>query len=133
MIEGKRQKQVASVIGKYLNDIFQRLQLNMVMDGMVSISEVKMTPDLLECRIYLSLYKIEDKKAALELIRERAWEIKRELALDIKHQLRRVPVLSFFQDDSLDYAFHMEELFKSIEKEKKATPPATDDDEVKHA
>ena len=114
MEEGKRQRQVAGVLQEELNDIFRRLALNMIGGGMVSISSVKITPDLLEARIYLSLFKIADEKAAMKKIEDRAWEIKRELAGRVKHQLRRIPVLQFFLDDTLDHVFKMEELFKTL-------------------
>jgi len=119
MQEGKRQRQVAGVIQEEMNDIFRRLGLNMLNGGMVSISGVKVTPDLLEARIYLSLFKVDDPKAALKKIEDRAWEIKKELAERVKHQLRRVPVIHYFLDDTLDHVFRMEELFKQINAEKK--------------
>ena len=58
----------------------------------------------------------------MKKIEERAWEIKRELAARIKHQVRRIPELTFFVDDTLDQVFKMEELFKQINKEKPDTP-----------
>src|SRR5215210_4398559 len=103
MQEGKRQKQVAAVLQQELNDVFMRLGLNMIDGGMVSISSVKVTPDLLEARIYLSFFKVADTKAALKKIQERSWEIKRELSERVKHQLRRIPILQFFLDDTLNY------------------------------
>ena len=105
---------MAGVIQEEMNDIFRRLGLNMIYGGMVSISSVKVTPDLLEARIYLSLYKIEDTKAAMKKIEDRSREIKKELAERVKHQLRRIPVLHYFQDDTLDHAFKMDELLKQI-------------------
>ena len=114
MEEGKRQKQVAAVLSEDLNDIFRRLNLNMINGGMISIASVKVTPDLLEARIYVSMYKVEDQQAALKKIENQGWEIKRELAARVKHQLRRIPVLKFFIDDTLDQVFRMEELFKQI-------------------
>jgi ribosome-binding factor A len=114
MEEGKRQKQVAGELQKELNDIFIRLGLNMMDGGMISISSVKVTPDLLEARIYLSLFKVGDAKEALAKIEGRAWEIKRELSDRVKRQLRRIPVLQFYHDDTLDHVFKMEELFKQI-------------------
>lgn len=119
MQEGKRQRQVAGVIQQEMNDIFVRLGLNMLHGGMVSISNVKVTPDLLEARIYLSLFKVDDAKAAMKKIEERAWEIKKELAERVKHQLRRMPVIHYYLDDTLDHVFRMEELFKQINSEKK--------------
>ena len=117
MLEGKRQKQVSAVLIQELNDIFQRLGLSMFQGGMVSISSVKITPDLHDARIYLSFYLIQDKEAALKHIEERAWEIKRELTARVRHQLRIMPVLAFFEDDTLDYVDKMENLFKEIKKE----------------
>jgi ribosome-binding factor A len=114
MQEGKRQKQIAGLIQEEISIIFQRLGLNIIDSAMVSISSVKITPDLLESRIYLSIFNATDTKAVLKKIEERAWEVKKELASRVKHQLRRIPDLKFFLDDTLDHVFKMEELFKQI-------------------
>lgn len=114
MQEGKRQKQIAAVIQQEMNDVFMRLGLNMIDGGMVSISSVKVTPDLLEARIYLSLFKVADSNAAMKKIQAQAWEVKKELSERVKHQLRRIPVLHFYLDDTLDYVFKMEDIFKQI-------------------
>jgi ribosome-binding factor A len=114
MKEGKRQKQIGGLIQEEVNFIFQRLGLNMINGGMVSISSVKITPDLLEARIYLSVFNAADKKQVLKRIEEKAWEIKKELAARVKHQLRRIPELKFFPDDTLDQVFKMEELLRQI-------------------
>ena len=123
MEEGKRQKQVAAVLSEELNDIFRRLNLNMISGGMVSISSVKITPDLLEARIYLSMYKVQDENAALKKIDSQSWEIKKELTARVKNQLRRMPILKFYLDDTLDHVFKMEELFKQINEEQKPPDP----------
>jgi ribosome-binding factor A len=119
MEEGKRQKQIAGLLNEELNNIFQRLGLGMLNGGMVSISSVKVTPDLLEARIYLSFFQVNDVPAALKKIEERHHDIKRELAAQVRHQLRSIPVLKFFHDDTLNHVFKMEELFRKIEEEKK--------------
>ncbi|MFZ1528631.1 MAG: 30S ribosome-binding factor RbfA [Ferruginibacter sp.] len=117
MLEGKRQKQVAAVLEKELNEIFQRLGLAMVNGGMVSIASVKITPDLFDARVYLSFFKVQDVNAALKTITDRAWEIKKELSARVRHQLRSMPQLSFYIDDTLDYVDKMEQLFKEIKKQ----------------
>lgn len=117
MQEGKRQKQIAGLLNEEMNTIFQRLGLNMIDGGMVSISSVKVTPDLLEARFYLSFFQVKDAKAALHKIEERGHEIKKELTTKVRHQLRSMPVLKFFKDDTLDYVFKMEEIFDKIKKE----------------
>ncbi|MBI1783055.1 MAG: 30S ribosome-binding factor RbfA [Sphingobacteriales bacterium] len=119
MEEGKRQKQIAGVIIEEINTIFQRLGLNMQDGGLVSISAVKVTPDLLEARVYLSLFQVKDKEKVMHRIENKAWEIKKELAAKIKHQVRSIPQLKFFMDDTLDHVFKMEELFKKIQDERK--------------
>jgi ribosome-binding factor A len=121
MLEGKRQKQVAAVLEKDLNEIFQRKGLSMMDGGMVSIASVKITPDLFDARIYLSFFKIEDPIATLNKIQEQTWEIKKELTTRVRHQLRSMPQLTFYIDDTLEYVDKMEVLFKEI----KNTQPIT--------
>lgn len=118
MQEGKRQKQIAGLLNEEMNTILQRLGLTMIEGGMISISSVKVTPDLLEARFYLSFFQVKDVKAALKKIEDRQHEIKKELAAKVRHQLRNMPVLKFFRDDTLDHVFKMEELFRKIK------PPA---------
>ena len=118
MTEGKRQKQVASEISKELNDIFLKMGLNMQDGGMVSLSSVRITPDLFEARVYLSLFKVKKPEAVLEKFKERSSEIRGELGNRMRHQLRSIPQLTFYIDDTLDYVFKIEELLDSIKKEK---------------
>lgn len=118
MEEGKRQKQIAGLLNEEMNNIFQRLGLNMMDGGMVSISSVKVTPDLLEARFYLSFFQVKDVEGTLKKIDDRHHDIKKELASKVRYQLRNIPVLKFFKDDTLDHVFKMEELFKKIGEEK---------------
>ena len=119
MQEGKRQKQIGGLIQEELYKIFQRFGLNMLDGGMVSISSVKITPDLLEARVYLSFFQVADAQEALKKIQEKAGEIKRELGNRVRQQLRRIPEVKYFRDDTLDQVFRMEEIFKKISEEKK--------------
>lgn len=118
MKEGKRQKQVSALLLEELNRIFQKLGLNMVQGGMVSISSVRITPDLYEARVYLSFYQVKDAADALKMIVDRAWEIKRDLVSSIRNQLRSMPQLTFYIDDSLDYVDKMDALFREIHENK---------------
>ena len=114
MEEGKRQKQVAGAIQAALNDIFLKLGLNHLQGGMVSISSVKVTPDLLEARIYLSLFQVADTQDCFKKIEAKAWDVKKHLSDAMKHQLRRIPVLHFYIDDTLDYVFKMDDILKNL-------------------
>ncbi|MCW3122480.1 MAG: rbfA [Flavipsychrobacter sp.] len=126
MEENKRQKQVGQLIMEELSDIFQREGMNIVEGGMVSITKVMITPDLLEARVYLSFFQIKDPMELLHKIKERGWEWRKLLGQRVKNQLRRVPELQFFSDDTLDHVFKMEQLFKKIEEDRKAgLPPAS--------
>lgn len=126
MIEGKRQKQVAAVLEKELNEIFQRLGLTMLQGGMVSIAGVKITPDLFDARIYLSFFKVNDSIATLKTIQDRAWEIKKELTTRVRHQLRSMPQLNFYIDDTLDYVDKIDKLFRDIKTQEEQNKPKQD-------
>lgn len=117
MQETKRQKQIGQLVQQELSSIFQRLGFNVVEGGMISVAAVKMTPDLLEAKVYLSMFQIKAPSEMLERIKERMGEIKKLLGMGLGKQLRRIPELSFFLDDTLDYVFKMEELFKKLKEE----------------
>ena len=118
MEESKRQKQVGAMLLEELSDIFRRLGLSMMEGGLVSLTAVKLTPDLLEARVYLSLFQVKDAAAVMKSVENRSWEIKRELAGRVKHQLRRIPILQYIHDDTLEHADRMEALFRKLKDEK---------------
>jgi ribosome-binding factor A len=118
MQDSKRQKQVSALLMEELSGIFQRLGLSMIDGGLVSLTAVKVTPDLLEARVHLSLFQVKDTAATMKKIEDRAWEIKRELSDRVKHQLRRIPILQYMLDDTLDHADRMEALFRKLKEEK---------------
>jgi len=129
MDENKRQKQVGKLVMEELSDIFQREGMNIVDGGMVSISKVMITPDLLEARVYLSFFQVKEPSALLHKIKERGWEWRKLLGQRIKNQLRRVPELEFFTDDTLDHVFKMDQIFKKINEERQSQPPAANTEE----
>ena len=76
------------------------------------------TPDLLQARVYLSIFQVKDPEKLLHTIKDRAWDIRKQLGQRVRNQLRNVPELVFYNDDTLDYVFKMEELFKKINEER---------------
>lgn len=114
MEESKRQKQVGQLIQQEMSDVFQREGLNIIDGGMISISRVYVTPDLLEARIYISFFQIPEPEKMLKAIAARDWELRKLLAARIKNQVRKIPVLHYYLDDTLDYVFKMEEVFKNL-------------------
>jgi len=120
MEESKRQRQVGKLVLEELSAIFQREGINVIDGGMVSISKVTMTPDLLEARVFLSLFKIKNAEELMHSIKERSKEFRNLLGMRVRNQLRRVPDLHFFVDDTLEYVDKMETLFKQIKEEREA-------------
>jgi ribosome-binding factor A len=126
MEDSKRQKQVSKLVLEELSGIFQKEGLSIIEGGMISISKVYITPDLLEARIYLSFFQVKDVPQMLHHIRTRTKELRGALGTRVKNQLRRVPELTFFNDDTLDYVDKMEALFKKINEEGKTNTPDTE-------
>lgn len=118
MEESKRQKQVGKLILEEMGGIFQKEGLSMIEGGLVSISKVIVTPDLLEARIYLSLFQIKDPAELMHHIQDRTKELRKLLGMRVKNQLRRIPELQFYQDDTLDYVYKMEKIFTQIKEER---------------
>jgi ribosome-binding factor A len=130
MVETKRQKQVGALLLTELSDIFQRLGLSVYGGALITLTAVKVTPDLLEARVYLSLFQVKDTAAMMKKIEDRGWEIKRDLAERVRQQLRRIPILQYVHDDTLDHADRMEALFKKIHQDEpgKATNEGNNED-----
>lgn len=126
MTEGKRQKQVANEIAKELNEIFLKMSLTMIDGGMVSIASVKVTPDLFDARIYLSLFQVKDPDAVLGKFKDLSSEIRGELGKRMRHQLRSIPQLTFYLDDTLDYVFKIEKLLDDIKNQDPDSGKTTD-------
>jgi ribosome-binding factor A len=114
----KRQIQVGKLIQTTLTDIFQKQGISIFNNGMITISNVMVTPDLLEARIYLSFFQIQDAAATMDALKDRLGEIRGMLGNKLRNQLRRIPVITLYNDDTLDHVFKMEALFKQIEEER---------------
>ena len=79
---------------------------------MITVSKVTVTSDLSIARAYLSIYNAEDKEAVIKLIKENTKDIRYRLGQQIRNQMRVVPTLEFFLDNTLDYLEHIDELLK---------------------
>ena len=109
-----RQNKVARVIQKDIADIFQKEMRNAFGSGLISVTHVFMSPDLSFAKIYLSLFGVPDKAKTLALVRKQVKEIRRFLGMRVGKQLRIVPEIAFFIDESADYADKMEKVFSTI-------------------
>lgn len=109
-METIRQERINNLLQKDLGEIFQ-LELRHVSRGaMITVTKVKVTPDLSMAKVYLSLFATSDKDELLKKIRSHSKEIRGKLGSRVRNQLRVVPELNFYLDDSLDYIENIENL-----------------------
>lgn len=106
-----RQNKIARMLQKELSLIFQQ-QTRQMHGVMVSVTRVKVSPDLSICTAYLSVFPSEKGEEILKNINTNAKTIRYELGGRVRHQMRIVPELRFFIDDSLDYIERIDELLK---------------------
>ena len=107
-----RQNRIARLLQKELAEIFQS-QTRMMRGVMVSVTRVRISPDLSICTAYLSVFPSEKAEENLENINKNNKTIRYELGTRVRNQLRIIPELRFFVDDSLDYIEHIDELLRS--------------------
>lgn len=115
-METQRQKKIAGVIQKDIVDILQRAAIDGGLKGtLISVSKVAVTTDLSIAKVYLSIFPAKESKELIEGITSNQPLIKHELSQRTRNQLRRVPELLFFLDDSLDYIENIEKSLKGEE------------------
>lgn len=107
-----RQQKVGNVIKKDLSDIFQKGSAEYAMGAMVTVTHVKVSPDLSVARVYLSIFGAKDKNGVFDFINEKNGEIRYQLGKRAGKQLRKIPELKFILDDTLDYASKIDQLLK---------------------
>ena len=112
-METQRQSRVSRLIQKELAEIFQRQGHNLFSGGMISVTVVRMTPDLGIAKVYISIFPPERRQELFEIVNHHVKTLRHELGRRVKNQLRLVPDLQFYIDDSIDYVSHIDELLKS--------------------
>ena len=111
MEETNRQRKIAGVLQKDLVDVLQKAAQDGMQGVIISVSKVSVTPDLGIAKVYLSVFPSDKRNAIIEGVKSNSPLIRHELAKRTRNQLRRMPELLFFGDDSLDY---IEEIDKSL-------------------
>lgn len=102
-METKRQQKISSLLYRELSEIFMIELKGLTAGALVTVTKVVISPDLSMAKVYLSIFGTKKKKAKVDQIGERAREIRGVLGNRVRHQLRSIPMLQFFEDDSLDY------------------------------
>ena len=123
-MESKRQQKFSRLIQKEIAEIFQRDVTHLFHGAYISVSTVRVSPDLGVAKIYLSLLLGGDGKAVLQEIKENTKIIRHALAQRIKNQVRVIPELIFYLDDSAEYAARMDKIITDLD-----IPPAEDNAE----
>ena len=111
-MDSVRQNKVNSLLQKELAVIFQQEGRNLLPGGLITVSAVRVSPDLGMAKVFLSLFPVKDKQAVMEVIKAQAHRLRGQLGMRIGKQMRVVPELLFYVDDSLDRAEEIDKLLK---------------------
>lgn len=112
-MESTRQKKVSRLIQKELADIFIRKGSELSHGSLVSITKVRISPDLSSARVYISIYPAKNQDDVLKTVQGHNAKIRFDLGQKIRSQLRIVPDITYLIDDSLDYIDNIDKLLKS--------------------
>ena len=121
-MESKRQQKVGKQVQKDLGEIFQKEAKHLLGTAFVTVAAVRVTPDLSIARVYVSVLPDAQKEEVIAIIRENTKSIRQRLGERVRHQLRIVPNLNFYLDDTAEYAAKMDALFEGI-----VIPPVGED------
>lgn len=114
--ESKRQQRFANIIQKDLAELFQRDGNNWAPGAFITITKVRVTPDLSIARAYLSFLDSSTAQEKLDQIRQKTSEIRYKLGTKVRHDIKAVPLLEFYLDDTSEYTDHMDKIFDQINK-----------------
>jgi ribosome-binding factor A len=120
-MESKRQQKFAGVLQEELATIFQREGAAYLPNTLVTITKVRVSPDLAVAKVYLSFLNTSNTALSVAEVNSHAGEIRYKLGARIRHQARVVPTLTFFVDDTNQYVEHMDKIFDKISRERKDT------------
>ena len=112
-MESTRQKKVSRLIQKELADIFLKRNNEFAHGKLISITRVRISPDLSFAKVYLSIFPAANQNDIITSLQERSSKIRFDLGQKVRSQLRIVPDIAFHIDDSLDYIDKIDKLLKS--------------------
>jgi ribosome-binding factor A len=122
-MESKRQQKFARLIQKDLSEILQRDAKSLFNGAFITVTDVKVSPDLGLAKVYVSFMLAKDKTGLLDTIKDKTKSIRQMLASKIRNQVRVIPELAFYLDDTIEHATKMDALIANLH-----IPPATDED-----
>lgn len=110
--ESTRQQKIGSLLRRDLSDIFLKEARDFVHGTMVSVTVVRVSPDLSFAKIYLSVFPYAQAQAVVDKLNDNVWIVRKALGQRVRNQLRIVPELDFRLDDSLEYIENIDNLLK---------------------
>jgi len=117
-MESNRQKKFAGLLQEELASVFQREGAAYLPNTLVTITKVRVSPDLAVAKVYLSFLNTNNTSLSVATVNSHAGEIRYKLGSRIRHQARVVPTLTFFVDDTNEYVERMDQIFDKIAKER---------------
>lgn len=111
-MDSVRQSKVNSLLQQEMAEVIQGHSRTLLPGGLITVTGVRISPDLGLAKVYLSLFPVKDKQAVLQQVRDMGPRLRGELGLRVGKQLRIVPELNFYIDDSLDKAEEIDNLLK---------------------
>lgn len=112
VMDSIRQNKVNSLLQRELAEIFRQEARNLLPGGLITVSAVRVSPDLGLAKVFLSLFPVKDKAATMDIIKDQTHRLRGQLGSRIGKQMRVVPELNFYLDDSLDRAEAIDKLLK---------------------
>jgi ribosome-binding factor A len=112
VMESTRLKKVSRLLEKEMGEIVRMMAKNHFSGSLISVTKVRVSPDLSLAKVYLSIFAIKDKSEVMHYVEEHKSSIRKQLAMIVGKQLRIVPELAFFLDDSIDYEENIERLLR---------------------
>ena len=113
-MESKRQRQVAELIKRNFSNVLMEEGMYIYGDAMVSVTNVKMSPDLRHAKIYISIFNADDKNEVYQQILDNTPKLKQELVKKIRNHVRRIPDIKIFRDDLLDEMYRIDDMLNNL-------------------
>lgn len=112
-METTRQQKIAKQIQKDVAEIFQKEGAPIVQGSLLTVTSVRVSPDFAYAKIFVSIFPFEHSEALMKRLEHQNWFIRRALGQRIRNQLKNVPEIQFFLDDSLEYIEHIDQALKN--------------------
>jgi len=113
-MESKRQRQVAELIKRNFSNVLMDEGMYIYGDALVSVTDVKMSPDLRHAKIYISIFNADDKNEVYQQILENTPKLKQDLVKRIRKHIRRMPDIKIFRDDLLDEMYRIDDMLNNL-------------------